>query len=160
MSKTKFITFEERVQIEKLLKEGVSSRKIAKALNRSLHGIQNEIKRSGGKEIYNAQAAHDVRWVSNKKKFRIFTQEEIDKLNDLYHKERRSIHYISRIFKCGYEVIYRTLKVRRLTRFEEDITLNKENNKLEDRILALEGQMDFLFETLGELNGNLKNKKL
>lgn len=46
------LSFEERQQIEKLLKEGYSIKQIHKKMNRSYHGISAEIKKNGGRENY------------------------------------------------------------------------------------------------------------
>ncbi len=64
------ITFEERVEIEKLVKQGLSCGAIAKALNRSKNGIVCEV-RKGGKADYCAKRSQkitdEVRWEKYRK---------------------------------------------------------------------------------------------
>lgn len=53
------ITFEERKAIEKLLSENWTIGAIASSIGRSHSGIKLEIRRSGGRDSYNAQKAHE-----------------------------------------------------------------------------------------------------
>ena len=54
----RYFTLEERKEIERLCKLGMSGGRIAKSINRSKNGINAEIRVNGGKENYNAEKAH------------------------------------------------------------------------------------------------------
>lgn len=55
----KYITFNDREEIEKSLKEGKTYEKIARFLKRSLNGVAKEIKRGGGRRLYSAEIAQE-----------------------------------------------------------------------------------------------------
>lgn len=52
-----YLNLEERIQIERLLKQGNSNRQIAKALGRTRSPVNKEVRLNGGKANYNAQKA-------------------------------------------------------------------------------------------------------
>jgi len=57
-NKATHFTYEERVTIEALLKEGYSYQKIATNINRGKSSVGEEVKRNGGKKKYRAKKAH------------------------------------------------------------------------------------------------------
>ena len=54
----KLLTFQERILIEKHVKDGMSGREIAEVLNRSKNCIHTELRKNGG-ENYSAKQAQD-----------------------------------------------------------------------------------------------------
>jgi IS30 family transposase len=53
------LTYEERLQIKKMLDLGYSRTRICQAMDRSYNTIHFDIKRNGGKENYNPKKAND-----------------------------------------------------------------------------------------------------
>lgn len=63
MKKKTYLTLEERIQIEVLLNQDISCKHIAERIGRSINGITTEVRKNGGKKLYNALDAH-AKWSS------------------------------------------------------------------------------------------------
>jgi len=59
MALAKYLTFEERKQIEKHIKNGCSYSETARLIGRSLNGVTVEVKRSGDRN-YSAKVGQDI----------------------------------------------------------------------------------------------------
>lgn len=55
----KRFTLEDRIKIEELIKERLTTRQIAEAMKRNLFGVRTEITRYGGRGAYNGKQAHE-----------------------------------------------------------------------------------------------------
>lgn len=55
----RMLSFEEREQIEELLKTGISCSEVARRIGRSKNGVVNEVRMNGGIKSYKAVSAHE-----------------------------------------------------------------------------------------------------
>lgn len=60
MGSTRKFTFEERKQIEELLKEDASCSEISRRINRSKNGVVCEVRKGGGKIGYTAKKGQQI----------------------------------------------------------------------------------------------------
>lgn len=98
------ITYEERVQIEKLLKKGLSCGKIAIEIGRSKNGVVAEVRERGGRDNYTAKQAQAIADEKNREK-----KEKLHKLNV---GNKRTFFMKQRIenLEMQVEILYETLK--------------------------------------------------
>lgn len=135
----KEISFLEREQIQKLLKEGYSCRQIGEAIGRSKNAIVVEVKRNGGKEKYTAKKSQDRR--DNAKKSRV---EKLTKpLTEAEHK--KVLELIDEKFSftqiCEKMGIHCTRMNKHFTRFN---LKQRSRYGLQERLRKLEDQVKLL----------------
>lgn len=138
--KLRFIDFDERISIEKMIKDGLSIRQIAIALNRSATPVRHEILRCGYIKNYNAESAHknvaEVKRKKNEKaKFKI-TEEKKNQIHEWY-KEGRSLAFISSESEISLSI------VKKIT--------NHERVDTHERLTALEEQIKILTDMIKEI---------
>ncbi len=143
MAKRSNFTFEERLEIEKHCKTRMSYRDIAKLLNRNESGIGQEIKKNGGYENYSAkQASINRRINTSRGRYREFSDEEIKQIKYEYLECGIGIKDVCKKFKTSPKSLYIIVH-----------GLQNKKSEDEDRFLAIEGQLDLLFEMISELQG-------
>ncbi len=155
--KSKFtrLTLEERKVIEKLLRDGLSSSFISNHLGRGKNCINLEVRRAGGRDHYEAVEAQSL---SDKRHSRkIHSQDTsrnnyIQKMTPLVlklHEKKLSFFQIRRELQISYISLLKIFKDQNLDA-QNAFTLI---SLLEDRLYALEQQVEVLFEITKGKNG-------
>lgn len=152
---TKNLNLEERLFIEKSLKENLSHGRIAYFLNRARSTISQEIHKNGGQLTYNAKEAQDRR--DMRQSGRLYklcyqlSDEKINEIKDMVSKGY-SMNRISKVIECAPSTV--SLVLKRLK-----IAIKKQNyTAFMERVEALEEQISLIFETIKEMKNDPKNK--
>lgn len=78
------ITFEERKQIQKWIKRGLSFNAISKIMNRSKSGIANEVNSNGGRKEYDAEKSQQMQEIKkdlrNREAYKISINQKIQNI--------------------------------------------------------------------------------
>lgn len=151
---TKNLSLEERLFIEKYLKENLSGVTISQLLNRSRTTIEQEIRINGGKALYNAKEAQmrtDMKKESaRQKKLFLVDEEKIKQINKM-KDEGFSIHRISKGIGCSPSTIRRIL-------INLGIHIKKQNyTSFIERLEAAEEHIILIFELIKEMKNDTKN---
>lgn len=105
---TKPLTLEERIFIEKLLRQGVSCGEISRRLNRGKNTVVYEVRRYGGRDTYIATQAE----AASRQKM-VDRYEKLSKMN-LGHKYNLGIKFRLENLEMQMEIVIETLnKMRR-----------------------------------------------
>lgn len=144
------ITYEERLKIESLMKQGILNCKaIAQVLGRHWKAIQIEIKRGGGRQFYTAEVAQARadKMKSNRVHLlkRKFSESEIEEIVTCRAKGH-SIWAIARTIGCGESTMRRFLEEKKIKAPARGDVIT-----LDDRVRALEVQITILEEEIKEL---------
>lgn len=149
----KFLTFEDRKEIERLLEEKASTRDIATALGREHTGLLREIRRGGGLKDYCSTRAQQTYDSSKRRQGikRVFTPEEelIIKTMIEANCSKRSIR--ERLKTC-HTALHKYLEVK----FPS--YSGGQYNELKEKVEALEEQIKIIFEILKENRNDSQNK--
>lgn len=140
----KTLSLEEKLQIEKLLKDGLSCCKIARILGKGKNSIIVEVRRNGGKEEYTAERSEKrAGEYKDKRKFngRVFTESEKTAFLQ-FIKEDRGNQYIRKELKLSYIALFSIYKQCNM----KAPSLYAMLGELSDKIYALEEQIKILFE--------------
>jgi IS30 family transposase len=138
------LTLQERREIERLLKEGLSISRTARTINRSSSGVSAEVLINGGRKLYNAEKAqknhiHRISVPRGKNQWKAIgadQKKEIIQLLDMGN----SIKQINLKTKIPCSMIL-------LIKHEQRNNM-EDAQSFEDRIGALEAQMEILIEQL------------
>jgi IS30 family transposase len=79
----RLITWEDRQNIEKYLKQGDNVYQIGKKINRSASSLYREVEYGGGYENYTAEEAQKVRTLRRKKTSRIYRNDFQNRITNL-----------------------------------------------------------------------------
>lgn len=115
----KYLTFDERKKIEKLLKINLSCGEISKALNRSKNLIVVEVRRSGGRDNYTAKKAQNDSEQRKIKKYENLSKK--NKSEDTFLKKRIYCYQRLEALEMQIEIL-----VDQIKKLEE--RLNEETN--------------------------------
>lgn len=157
----KRFTHEEREKIEHLIRvEKKNSLEIANILGRNVYSISNEIKYGGGIRYYSAEKRQKQleRNVSMRgtRTAKLLSKEQIDEIIRL-RSEGRTTAYLSYTYGLSHGRIRRILQKakKRISPTEKSTRpIDDPNN---DRIQALESQVEMIFEILKEMKNDSKN---
>ena len=175
--KLRYLTFEERLVIERLLSRGISLELISFELNRAKSTITTEISLNGGKEKYSAEEGQKRRndqinkigsFQHKSDSLTIKERELIESLlkenltgSEIARKLNRSKNTInSEIRRNGGRLNYSGEKAQIKSDLIRGSVLEKQrstNNIVldsKDKIEALEMQVQILLETIQEMKGN------
>ncbi len=143
-----FLHKAEREVIEKMLKEGTSTNKIARTLGRAPSSVYLEIRRGKGAEGYNAKEAEEKSLEREKnrnlKQERFFSEEDQKKIVEGIN-EGLSILKIAFNLGISKNTLHRYI-VKNEIRYK-----SKNYQSIEVRLSALETQFEVLFEIVNDL---------
>lgn len=131
----KHLNYEERIEIDTLVKEGLSARKIAKRLNRSPNTISRELKEKKVKNIYiPKKAQHKSYWRRYRSKIncmkvsinREINELVLNKIKDKWSPERISGYLRLKSMIVSKKAIYKFIHSRCLGRY---LFKKKKNNR-------------------------------
>ena len=152
------LRLEERIEIERLIKEGCSCSRIATLIKRSNSCIRMEVRKNGGYYNYDANKSHERhlnalnnRKISNTK--RILSDEEKDFLENQVEKGV-SLNYLMAKLKTNRRRILSVLK-------DKNIHYEPKNNfsSIIERVEIIEMQLEIVIETIKVLNDRYKKDK-
>lgn len=86
------LTSEEREKIEILIKEGMSCAEIGREIGRGKNSIVVEIRRNGGREVYNAKQAHKNALI--RKNDKILAMQKKNMVESPYKTIRKRLNYL------------------------------------------------------------------
>jgi len=144
------ITFEERQKIEKLLNEGFSCSKISAIIGRGRNVVVVEVRRSGGKNGYNAKDAQKMSDERNEFKITSASRKSASYLQTLLPvvaekvKEGKSFWVIHRELNVSYVTLGRMYKLLNLPSPHAMSLIEK----LEDRMYNMEIQLEIIIDKL------------
>jgi len=157
------LTYEDRLGIEKLIKDGISTSLIALKLGRSINCIKVEIRRAGVRENYSAlkaQESAEGRRERQGNRFCIpFSLEEADMIRRLI-AEGKTLNRIVGILGCGKVRFLKYIQkegmqISKSPLYEKQI--HKDLPSSEERLQALEEHVKILTDQIRILND--KNSK-
>jgi IS30 family transposase len=142
------LSLEDRIQIESLLKQGRKYGNIAVILDRSHSCIKQEVKRNCGRENYNANEAHNAAMERKKAKIKKIQKGITEKQLDTIKKgisENLSQNKIRELCGLSHWKISQYFKENKIHYVPRNYTA------FEERISALEEQINLIFELVKEL---------
>lgn len=150
------LSFEERKEIERLLKEGRATGYIAFILERSHSCIKQELRRSGGREFYDAICANNLSIERNKEKKeklkKPFSLEQMDIINQGV-AQGWSQNKIRALAGVSHWKIAKYFKDNQIKYVPKNYT------SFEQRIESLEQQIEIILDEIGRLRvRNQENK--
>lgn len=149
MSTNKRLTLEERKQIEQLIADGLSNRKISEEIGRTHNTISKEIRELGGKENYDAIAAHEAalkRWDVRSGRLRIEFTDEQKEVIELGLTKGWTCSRLRYAVGCTYSKMQRYLAENNLRGKDREKPIG-----FEERISCLEDQVKILTEQLKDI---------
>lgn len=152
---TSALNLDERKIIEEFCKQGSTFGRIAAILDRAHSTIKAEVRKNGGKNQYNAiqaQREADLRNQSRIRKLhKFFTQDQVEQIFSLA-KSGKSMSYIACQLKVSCSTISGFLK-------QNNSAIPKRNYAhFIDRIDVLEEHIKLIYELIGEIKNDIKNK--
>ena len=150
------LSLEERKQISDYLKKGYSSSQISAMMGRGRNCINLDIRRSGGRELYNpykaqeaADERHRIKIQSAKRNANYEDSEKVQQVKDLYDRgfslmqirDRLQINYIS------MQTIFKKLNIP-VASYWHSLQL------LENRVSAMEQQIEIILDLIQNKENN------
>jgi IS30 family transposase len=144
------LRFQDREQIERFSKEGLTIAQIAILVEISKTTVASEFSRCGGKEFYTAKRAQEDAEIKRRERSQGYRQgvlspqekAQIDRL----HAEGKSVYQISGITKILNSRIYN--HINRILKRKEAV----------ENIELMQNQIDILFELVKELQKKMERK--
>lgn len=142
-------TFEERQEIERLIKGKASIFEIAKSLNRATTSIRSELARSKGKDYVASEVQSSL--VKKDYKRRLIEEEEINFIKNAL-AQKKSLSWIRDRLNINYRTLQRWLTDNGFEGYSQSGF-----DRLNLRCDCLQQQIEILFDLIEELK-NGKNK--
>jgi helix-turn-helix protein len=144
------LKLEERKSIEHLLKEGWTLGAIARSIGRSHSGVKLEVKRNGGREVYNAERAQS-NYEAARRAYRInqqkgWTEEQLGIIKEGLEKGWSQREIIKRTKVTPY--MLRAYLERTGMKHKANTVVG-----LYERVGIIEGQIEVILEVLREMKG-------
>lgn len=99
-------SFEERQEIERLLKQGLSCGEIARRIGRSKNGVVLDVRKCGGKEAYTAKKSIKIFYERNEERKRKISEFNMGRKNHPYQTLKEKIQNL----EFQIEILHDTIK--------------------------------------------------